>query len=180
MWQLDTTQQTYTPNYATHWTWAKVSASALKYLKSRHSNVPSFIPLISSGKNKNKYDTTVYELGRELHKLTRYAFDKLKENPNSNIKDLFHTISKGNNKSRNIVKFGNEGNDKHDEKEILNVIDEFRNEHYNNMINTLRVDLNLCKTLLVIYKKIFKILRNSLSLINHLISVTIVIYMMKF
>ena len=141
MWQLDTTQQTYTPTNATHWTWAKVSASALKYLKSRHSNVPSFIPLISSGKNKDKYDPTVYELGRELHKLTRYAFDKLKENPNSNIKDLFHTISKGNNKSRNIVKFGNEGNDKHDEKEILNVIDEFRNEHYNNMINTLRVDL---------------------------------------
>ena len=79
MWQLDTTQQTYTPTNATHWTWAKVSASALKYLKSQHSNVPSFIHLISSGKNKDKYDPTVYELGRELHKLTRYAFDKLKK-----------------------------------------------------------------------------------------------------
>ena len=141
MWHLDTTKETYTPNNVTQWTWAKVSACALKYLKTQYSNVPSFVPLISSRIKTDKYDPTVYKLGRELHKLTRYAFDKLKENPNINIKELFHTISKGNNKSRNIVKFGNEGNDKHDEKEILNVIDEFRNEHYNNMINTLRVDL---------------------------------------
>ena len=60
MWHLDTTQQIYTPSNATQQTWAKLSTSALKYLKTQHSNVPSFIPLISNGKNKDKHDPTVY------------------------------------------------------------------------------------------------------------------------
>ena len=52
MWHLDTTKETYTPNNVTQWTWAKVSAYALKYLKTQYNNVPSFVPLISKMKKQ--------------------------------------------------------------------------------------------------------------------------------
>ena len=47
MWHLNTVNETYTPNNIKQWTWAKVSAYALKYLKTQYDNVPSFVPLIS-------------------------------------------------------------------------------------------------------------------------------------
>ena len=61
-----------------------------------------------------------------------------------NIKDIFNKFHK----QKDQVKFGipndaNNADDQHDEDVVLNLIDEFRNEHYNHSINTLQNDLKL-------------------------------------
>ena len=122
----------------------------IKIFKTQYSNVPSFVPLISNRIKTDKYDPTVYKLGRELHKLTRYAFDKLKENPNMNIKDIFNKIHK----QKDQVKFGNINDpDNPDDLSVDKLIEQIKNEHYNHSINTLNNELKLVQDTIIDIQK---------------------------
>ena len=49
MWTLDSKTGIYSINKAPKkkWTWGKVSSEALKYMQSKDSNVPKFIPIVN-------------------------------------------------------------------------------------------------------------------------------------
>ena len=96
--------------------WGTVSREALKYLKKHDTKCPNFVPMISDrSKHPNKDKTTLY-YGEWLHRLTRYAFDKLKQDNSLNITRLFDTLY--NNNSKKITK--EKGKEKGKEKEIVN------------------------------------------------------------
>ena len=91
MWTLDSKTGIYSINKAPKkkWTWGKVSSEALKYMQSKDSNVPKFIPIVNYDSDVKDKSTRLYKYGLQLYELTRFAFDSLQLNPNENIHSVF-------------------------------------------------------------------------------------------
>ena len=95
MWTLNSMDNTYyinAPSSKKKLTWIKVSSEALKFLKSKHRDVPRFIPMVTKNSKVKDRTTLSYRYGLQLYDLTRYAFDKMKENPDSTLISLFEKV----------------------------------------------------------------------------------------
>ena len=93
MWTLNSKDNTYSvvPSKKKI-TWGKVSSEALKFLKSTYPDVPNFVPMVTKKSKVKDKKAACYRYGLKLYDLTRYAFDKLKEDPEKKIRLLFEKI----------------------------------------------------------------------------------------
>ena len=94
MWTLNSKDNTYcvVPSKKKI-TWGKVSSQALKFLKSTYPDVPNFVPMVTKNSKVKDKKSSSYRYGLKLYDLTRYAFDKLKEDPEKNIHLLFEKVN---------------------------------------------------------------------------------------
>ena len=93
MWTLNSKDNTYSvvPSKKKI-TWGKVSSEALKFLKSTYPDVPNFVPMVTKKSKVKDKKAACYRYGLKLYDLTRYAFDKLKEDPEKKIHLLFEKV----------------------------------------------------------------------------------------
>ena len=93
MWTLNSKDNTYcvVPSKKKS-TWGKVSSEALKFLKSTYQDVPNFVPMVTKKSKVKDKKSASYRYGLKLYDLTRYAFDKLKEDPDKKIRVLFEKV----------------------------------------------------------------------------------------
>ena len=104
MWKLDKKTDSYSTK-GTSWTWGKVSAEVLRYMRKKDNNVPTFVPLVLKDTSLTNMSTETIRYGRKLYMMTRTIYDALKKDPTLNILSLLNkTYSKETKNSKH--KFG--------------------------------------------------------------------------
>ena len=95
MWTLDEKTNTYSTTTSTKnksWTWCEISAEALKYMRKKDKNVPSFVRLISKNTSVTNMSSDDIRYGRQLYLLTRTVYDELKKDSSKNINHLLDKV----------------------------------------------------------------------------------------
>ena len=87
MWKLDKKTNSYSTK-GTLWTWGKVSAEVLRYMRKKDNNIPTFVPLVSKDTTLTNMSPETIRYGRKLYVMTRTIYDTLKKDPTLNITSL--------------------------------------------------------------------------------------------